>query len=348
MRKRTLNQIKKHSRELRNCHTKKELSRLLGYTKNQMTLLSFEPLYFHFTVQKKENRLRYIEAPDYELKRFQRILNHYLQTVYYENQTQAAQGYIIKPIGAKHKKNIYTNAHKHLGKDYMMNVDFKDFFHQISQKDVTNIFNGALFSLDKNTAHTLAKICCYKNRLPMGAPTSPVLSNIYTIQLDKELTDWATLHDSIYTRFVDDLCFSSDSIAFCVQHFDEVQKIASKYHLNFNKEKTKYFDKNEVKKVTGLVLKETVDIDPKYYLELDHDITRLQHATEVVYLTKNHNQKDFLKAYKQELHGKIAFIASIEGKDSKQYLDYLNRYYKALEPPSDELVRRWTKFSNYQ
>lgn len=343
----SLNQIKQNEKQLKNCKTTLQLAQLLKTTPRELILHSFEPVYYHFKIPKKrKNEFRYIEAPSLELKRLQRKLNKYLQSVYYLNQTTASYGYIIKAITQKNTKNIYTNALQHLGNNYMLNTDFEDFFHQISISDVRTIFNSNLFTFDKNTANTLTKICCYKDRLPMGAPTSPVLSNLYTIQLDKDLSNWATLSNLVYTRFVDDLCFSSKKTPLSQKYFTDIQQIALKYHLQFNPSKIKYFGKSDTKSVTGLVLNDTVDIDKAYYIELEKDINRLHKVIEVQHITGKTQGLAFIKTFKQEIMGKISFISIIEGKTSKQYLHYLASFYNALEV-SDELVNRWTKFSNY-
>ena len=228
----------------------------------------------------------------------------------------------------------------------MINADFKDFFHQINIEDVSKIFKSGLFNFDNNTAYTLAKICTYKGRLPMGAPTSPVLSNLYAIALDNDLNKWATLNSITYTRFVDDLSFSTKHQPLKKHHFKQINTIALKYHLNFNPDKTKYFDKDDKKTVTGLVLNDTVDIDKAYYTELDKDIERLKKVIEVHYITGKRQGLAFLTEFKQQLTGKINFIKMIEGRTSKQYLHYISAFYDALEP-KENLVNRWTKFSNY-
>lgn len=342
----TLNQIKWNNQQIANCKTLTQLASLLNSTKNQLNLFSFNPIYYHFQVPKKSGNFRQIEAPSLELKTLQRNLNFYLQSVYYLNQTKVSYGFIIKVAGGKSIKDIYTNALNHLGHPFMMNADFKDFFHQITQKDVTNIFKSQLFNFDTYTAHTLAKICCYNNRLPMGAPTSPVLSNLYAISLDNDLCQWASSKNITFTRFVDDLTFSSNC-PFTPVIFDQIQDISTKYHLLFNSEKTKFYSEKDVKKVTGLILNDTVDIDKTYYDELEKDITRLKNVMEVYNITGKVQNITFLKTFKQELFGKINFIGTIEGKESKEYLYYLNSYYEALTP-SNDLVQRWTKFSNYQ
>lgn len=343
----TLNQIKKNDLKLYQSKNLKGLSSLLNYTNKDIVLHAFEPSYYHFKIPKKrKGEFRHIEAPSLELKKLQRKLNYYLQSVYYLNQSKASYGYIIKAIGQKSTKNIYTNALQHLGNNYMLNADFKDFFHQININDVNQIFKSNLFNFDNYTAHILAKICCYKDRLPMGAPTSPVLSNLYTIFLDKQLSNWANLNNITFTRFVDDLSFSAKSKPISPTHFEQIKKIALKSRLNFNPKKTKYFNKTDKKTVTGLVLNKTVDIDKAYYLELDKDLERLQKVIEVHYITGKTQGLAFLKEFKQQIIGKINFISTIEGKTSNQYLHYLNVFYDALEP-KDDLVNRWTQFQNY-
>lgn len=340
------NQIKRKNEQLTQCKNLPQIARLLKTTPKELTLLAFEPLYYHFTIPKKNGNFRHIEAPSKELKRIQRNLNHFLQCVYYLNQSKASYGYIIKANGQKTVKNIYTNALQHLGNNYMLNADFKDFFHQIKIADINTIFKGKLFNFDNHTAYTLAKICSYKERLPMGAPTSPALSNLYTLNFDKTLRAWATNNNFVFTRFVDDLSFSSKNNPITNLHFEQINTIAVAYHLKFNTQKTKFFNKEDKKTVTGLVLNETVDIDNAYYKELDKDLVRLTNVMEVYYITNKIQGLAFLKAFKQQIMGKINFIRTIEGVNSSQYNSYLNKFQQALEP-SDNLINRWTKFSNY-
>lgn len=342
----TLNQIKWNNRQISDCKTFTHLAALLNCSKNQLNLFSFNPIYYHFPIPKKNGDFRQIEAPSLELKALQRNLNFYLQSVYYLNQTKASYGYVLKVSGGKPTKDIYTNALNHLGNSYMLNADFKDFFHQITIEDVSTIFKSNLFNFDTYTAHTLAKICCYNNRLPMGAPTSPVLSNLYAVGLDEDLNTWAKNNNITFTRFVDDLTFSSKKTPFTPILFNQISEISLKHHLIFNTSKTKYYDDKDVKTVTGLVLNDTVDIDNAYYVELEKDIIRLKNVMEVYNITGKVQNITFLKTFKQEIFGKLNFIATIEGRQSKEYLQYLNSYYDALQP-SNELVQRWTKFSNY-
>lgn len=345
-RKITLSQIKNNALKIASCRTLKDVAELTNTSTKNIVLLAFSPQYYHFTVPKKNGKLRHIEAPEQELKRFQRKLNIFLQSVYYLHQSKNAYGYIINPKGKIYKKGVLNNAKQHLGCNYLMNVDFKDFFHQITIEDVKKIFKSNYFNFNTYTSFTLAKICCYKNRLPMGSPASPVLSNLYTISLDHLLHHWAIKKQGIYTRFVDDLAFSSKSNAFSSNDFYEIQKIAAQYHLNFNPKKTKFVGITATKTITGLILKETVDIDDLYYKELNKDIKRLKNIVEVYSITGQSLKNIAIVKFKQEIVGKINFIKTIEGATSQQFNEYLEKFQQALLPKTD-LVIRWQNFSSY-
>lgn len=343
----TLKQIENNALKITSCRTISDVSKLVNTSAKNINLLAFSPQYYHFTVPKKNGKLRNIEAPELALKTFQRKLNSFLQAVYFLNQSKSSYGYIIKPLGKTYTKGVLNNAKKHLDCNYLMNADFQDFFHQITISDVNKIFKSGCFNFDTYTSFTLAKICCYKDRLPMGAPTSPALSNLFTIKLDNDLHNWSLKNDTVYTRFVDDLIFSSQEKEFVTQDFMEVQKIASMHHLTFNPNKTKLVGRLETKSVTGLILNKTVDIDPLYYEELSKDIERLKSLLEVYSLTGQSLRNVAIVKYKQELIGKINFIKTIEGQTSVQFNEYLEKFIDA-QVVDERLVTRWEKFSNYE
>lgn len=340
-----ISQIKKNAYDFQQCENINQLAQLLGIQKNELSLTIINPLYIHFTVPKKNGKLRYIEAPEFSLKKLQRKLNVFLQCFYYIYQSIASYGYIIKPRRSKTSKNIKTNAEVHLGSDYLINADFEDFFHQIRIDAVLKIFKSDYFNFDSASALALTKLCTYKDRLPMGAPTSPALSNIYTISLDSDLHNWALSKNIRFSRYVDDLSFSSKN-KIGENEFEKIKEIALKHRLKFNETKTKIFNSTDIKTVTGLVINNSVDIEKAFYSELEKDIKRLKHTVEAIYISDRTNNVSFLKQFKQEIMGKINFIATIEGYNSTEYLNYQKQYDKALQPNEDLLVR-WTKFSNY-
>jgi RNA-directed DNA polymerase len=345
LKKTTRLQVSRKAEQLIHCSKVDSLESLLRLPRFTLTKDIFLPQYYSFRLRKSNGGYREIEAPAPDLKKTQRKLNEYLQCVYYSVLTPAAYGFIINPR-KQEPKNIVTNAAKHLGCNFLLNIDFDDFFHQLSQDRVFKIFQNAPFQFHKNTANLLAKLCTYKGRLPMGAPTSPVLSNFACISMDKELQQWADNHNITYTRFVDDLSFSSKQLI-TQQDFLEIIRITEKHQLKVDPDKTKWYDKSQIKTVTGLVLGDKVEILKEYYEELDRDLDRLQKAIEVHIITGLLYKAEAIKKFKQEVMGKINFIAVVMGYDNEIFQNYLDKYENVTNPPDNELSVRWLKFSNY-
>ncbi|MCD4793391.1 MAG: reverse transcriptase family protein [Bacteroidales bacterium] len=344
--KHTKKQILNKAAEFSNCKNIKQVSFVLKVSPMQLATSALLPQYYYFKMKKLKGGFRNIEAPEPPLKKLQRKLNTYLQYCYYSEQTKAAYGFIINPRKQK-AKNIVSNAQQHKNNSYMLNIDFDDFFHQISIKEVIAIFRKSPFNFNKNTAGILSKICTNKGRLPMGAPTSPVLSNFACSGLDKELQQWADTRIITYTRFVDDLTFSSN-MPITKQHYNEIKEITDKYDFQIETTKTKWYGKEQEKTVTGLTVGETIAIPEAYYTELDKDLHRLQKTTEVHIITGQVYKADAGKKFKQEIMGKINFIAVVHGYDGNKYETYMQKYEDAINPPDkDELSMRWLRFSNY-
>ncbi len=338
-------QISRKAEQLIHCTTTGDIESLLKLPHIRLTKDALFPQYYSFKLRKSNGEFREIEAPAPDLKNTQRKLNDYLQCVYFAILTDAAYAFIINP--RKHEpRNIVANASKHLGCNYLLNLDFDDFFHQISKQRIYKIFQSSPFHFQKNTANLLAKLCTYRERLPMGAPTSPVLSNFACVPLDRELKLWADKNSITYTRFVDDLSFSSKQ-TITQQHFLELMKIVEEQQLKIEPSKTKWFGIKQTKVITGLVLGKKVKIQKGYYDELDRDLDRLQKAIEVQIITGLIYKAEAIVKFKQEVMGKINFIAVVMGYDNNIYQTYLEKYENVTNPPEDELSVRWLKFANY-
>lgn len=344
-RKRNITQLKIEAKLFSSCHNLLDLQNKLRIPKNDILMNAMNVKYYRFKIRKSNGTFREIEAPDLSLKHLQSKLNYYLQAIYYLNQTKASYGYIITPRNKKSNKNIVKNAAQHLGANYMLKVDFKDFFHQIKQKDILNIFKSKYFLFDTKTSNYLAKLSTYNNRLPMGSPVSPVLSNFYTIPLDTALYNWASKNNISYTRFVDDLTFSSKTTEFTQEHFNQINTICISHKLKLNTYKTKFYKENDIKIVTGLVLSDTVDIQPEFYKALDKNLQRLKAVSETSFLMNNFQKNEFLKKFKQQVFGQINFIKTVEGHTSEIYKEYTQKYSFSKQVDVDKLSENWLNFS---
>ena len=108
--------------------------------------------------------------------------------------------------GVKGKDNI-SNAKIHQGNKYFFTTDLRNFFPSVKYNDVYEMFICNGFSADVSSI--LTKLTTYKYSVPQGIPTSTYITNLVAIPLDKELIDIGKCNGIKYTRYVDDLSFSS-------------------------------------------------------------------------------------------------------------------------------------------
>lgn len=211
-----------------NMQTKEDLVNLLNIAKDLMYAKETKPFqlkslnyyanpnhckkrYNKFTIKKKSGSDRTINAPVKGLKSMLRALNYVLQAIYEPH--DAATGFVLN-------KSIVDNAKKHIGHHYVLNLDLKDFFHSFDRNRVKLGFMYEPFNLngDKEPlAFLLASLCTHpfeidgtiQTVLPQGSPTSPTLTNLLCKRLDRRLNGLANRFGATYTRYADDITFSS-------------------------------------------------------------------------------------------------------------------------------------------
>lgn len=339
----SLYHIEKAAAQFTSCKYLGDLEQLLEEPRKNLSLLSIASEYYVFTLPKADGSSRLIEAPYPDLKRILKKLNYYLQSVYFLQKPAVSYGYVINYRGNGQPRNMLTNAERHIGSQYLLNVDFEDFFHQVTIDQVQTIFASPPFRFTKRCVEVLTGLCCFKQRLPMGSPTSPVLSNFSTQKLDKALMDWTSATHTTYTRFVDDLSFSGDSPV-SGDTIDTIRDICKDHHLNINAEKTKVYSPTDTKIVTGLEVADKVSIPSDFYYELSQDIKRLSRTMETSIIMIGEQHADFVKNFQKQVLGKINFIGMVHGAGSEKYQQYFGDYDQAIHPDIERLSLRWMDF----
>ncbi|MGC4035963.1 MAG: reverse transcriptase family protein [Chitinophagaceae bacterium] len=220
--------------------------------------------YIRFSVPKKSGGRRVISAPMPKLKTLQYwILENILNKVPVH---AAANGFVTT-------KSILSNASHHIGKEVVINVDFKDFFPTINYKRVKGIFVKLGYS--EKIATVLALVCTEPEReeatldgkkyfvatnkrtLPQGAPTSPAITNIICYKLDCRFKGMADKLQFSYTRYADDLSFSSDGNVLTKriqQLLWRTKKIIADEGFTIHPKKVKVMRKGARQEVTGIVV----------------------------------------------------------------------------------------------
>jgi hypothetical protein len=133
-----------------------------------------------------------------------------------------------------------------------------------------------MFSLEPKIATIIAQIACHDNALPQGSPCSPVISNLIGNILDSRLLALARDARCTYTRYADDLTFSTNEklfpteIAVNVHGADwevgkKLRKEIEKSGFFINPVKTRMSLRRSRQTVTGLVVNEKANINQDYY-----------------------------------------------------------------------------------
>lgn len=250
---------------------------LLGYKPKSLSYVIYKmPVkYKTFAVPKKSGGVRNISAPCPELKLLQRRLSDGLQSCWDEINNQKKT---TKPIshGFRRDASIVTNASVHRGKRFVFNVDLKDFFDSINFGRVYGFFvKNKDFALTESAAKILAAIACHEGKLPQGSPCSPVLSNLIGQILDVRLAQLARRHGCSYSRYADDLTFSTNERIFpsaiALSNADHswgagtaLSKIIEKSGFQLNPTKTRMQYRNSRQEVTGLVVNRRINTRPEY------------------------------------------------------------------------------------
>lgn len=239
-------------------------------------------LYAKFSIPKSHGGTREISAPSDDLKLIQHRLADLLQNCVEE--INADRGHIEDSEhqgishGFKRKHTIMTNARTHVTRRYVFNVDLHDFFGTINFGRVRGFFlKDKNFALNEKVATVLAQIACHENKLPQGSPCSPVISNLIGHTLDILLVRLAASAGCTYTRYADDLTFSSNKRDFSsrVAKQDEnyehiwvpgqgLKRLIAKAGFSFNEKKTRMQYRDSRQEVTGLVVNRKVNVPATY------------------------------------------------------------------------------------
>ncbi len=176
------------------------------------------------------------------------------------------------------KRSIVTNARAHCGRRYVLNMDLKDFFGTINFGRVRGFFMvDRSFQLTEKVATIIAQIVCHENALPQGAPSSPVVSNLIGHILDCRLIRLARDYGCTYTRYADDLTFSTNRKTFPrvlarkrlggndYSVGRKLKKAIKVSGFSINLSKTRLQFRVSRQEATGLVVNEKVNIAQDYY-----------------------------------------------------------------------------------
>lgn len=285
-------------------------------------------MYSQFNITKKSGKSRTITAPDHRLKIIQRRLAVLLDKLYR----------VRNPVHAfVPARSVKTNAEAHGRRRYVLNLDMKDFFPTITEKRVVGLLKS--IGVNERVADIVARLCCFAGQLPQGAPTSPVISNMICYRLDTELLQLAKEARAIYTRYADDITFSSfqppaplfEGLVPAVGSFSpdllsaSLRAVIGRNGFVVHPNKAHYADGNSRRTVTGVKINAGLNVDRRYV----RHIRALLHSVERLGLSAAQTRFDEVRgkgALADHLRGKISYIAHLKGQNDPVVRSLAQRY----------------------
>lgn len=311
---------------------------------------SYEIPYRYFHIKKRSSGTRRVYIPQPQLNKVQKYIhNNILKSIPTHESSFAYTTGI----------SIYDAAQTHTNSKWLIKLDITNFFESISEISVYKIFQSLNFPT--LLSFELARICTWNNPrnpylnnikfkelkekpytiyatskhidlgyLPQGAPTSPALSNLACIKLDTELLNFANIHTLEYSRYSDDITFSSKNNNFSRKHAIELIKkiytILIKNGFKPNKNKTKIISPRSKKIVLGLnVDRKNVKLDKKFknkilqhiHFCLNENIGPVQHA--------KYKKFSSVLGFRNHLYGLIMYAYSIDKEFGEKVLKNFNK-----------------------
>ncbi len=298
-------------KHLKTISTKPSFARALDIDPRILTRCLYitkpENQYHQFSIKKKSGGERIINAPSDELKNLQKKLSDLLldcideinKEKYPKSQLASPKMLTARKIdhiaetlkikisnaeikqpslshGFVRQRSIITNAMMHLGKKNVLNIDLENYFDSFNFGRVRGFFiKNKNFQLDPNIATVIAQIACYDNKLPQGSPCSPVITNLITHSLDIRLASLAKKYKCTYSRYADDITFSTKKSVFPsgIMAENENGYIAGKKltweveHAGFciKESKTRIQYKDSRQDVTGLIVNKKPNTKKEYW-----------------------------------------------------------------------------------
>ncbi len=306
--------------------------------------------YRQFKIKKKSGGFRLITAP--RTQNFMMMLQsvNEILKAYYTPSNYA--------MGFTEGRSVVTNATVHKGQNYVLNLDLKDFFPSIEQPRVWKRLQLNPFNFPVQIANLIAGLCAMRESrkdadgenhfvyvLPQGAPTSPIITNMICDTLDRRLAGLARRFGLHYTRYADDITFSSMHYVYSPKgdFYKELKRIITEQGFTINEAKTRLQKRGARQEVTGIIVSEKLNVTQKYVRDIRNILYIWEKYDYSVALSK------FLPKYKAEkghvkkgcpdlinvIDGKLMYLKMVKGEDDSVYVRLHNKFQELVAKVRD-------------
>lgn len=288
-----------------------------------------EQHYHSVSIPKKNGGDRKLQIPDRLLRTIQKNI---LKNILY--------GLSVSGYASAYQKGVSPadNAAVHVGAQQILKLDIVDFFGSISFPLVyQNAFPAEYFPAAVRML--LTSLCCYKECLPQGAPTSPAISNLVMKPFDSYMGEWCKERGISYTRYCDDMTFSGMYDASEIKN--KVRGFLRVLGMELNEKKTQILRPGQRQVVTGIVVNEKLQVSREYRRKLRAEIYYCKK-----YGVKGHlahckgektEEKTGCESYLQRMLGKVNYVLMVNPEDKE---------FRHAEESLKELIRQQKDISS--
>jgi len=163
----------------------------------------------------------------------------------------------------KNNVSVRDNALKHCNNRYLLKMDFRDFFPSINPELFFDKLEGTSIQLDEQEKNLLTRLLFLRKRysdsytLSIGAPSSPLISNFIMNEFDSHIFNFCIENRIVYTRYADDLTFSTNVKNLLFTMPSKVQQLLDEHNYNaimVNADKTIFSSMAHNRHVTGVTI----------------------------------------------------------------------------------------------
>lgn len=298
-------------------NTFEHLCEQLSITEQLLYFLTYkkEYCYEEVVIPKKDKTERKLHVPNLSLKVVQRwILREILEKIFVSEQSMAF---------VPNKNGLKENAERHKKNIFLLEMDITNFFGTITEQQVYRLFCN--IGYNSKVAGILASLCTYKNCLPQGAVTSPYIANLVCYHMDARINGYCSRKDIVYTRYADDLTFSSNNRKLLNKVEKFIKYIVEDEGFVINEKKTRYLSNDVKKTVMGITINDdSIHVDKKFKRNL-----RAQIYQSIKFKNYENNS---------QILGKIAYINSIEDGFKNKMLKYITDIIAKSELTGDQTI----------
>lgn len=219
-----------------------KLAEMLGLPLNYFRCNYKQDIIYNEFIKDTGKKKRKIQSPGKNLKKIQKKILKYLSKINVPDWL----------ISGKKGKSYIDNAIYHKKYNYVVTMDISDFYPSCQRNYIYKMFKEK-FIMENDIAGIMTDLTAVGNCLPTGAPTSQLIAFWTQQDIFEEIQMLAENDNMKFTLYVDDMTFSSNK-KISSKILLEVNSLLKRSNLKLKGRKTKEYNKNDFKTITGVVI----------------------------------------------------------------------------------------------